>query len=126
MIHVNKGSGTGTFNGRIQNNFIGNAAIVGSGSEQAFGIYASARGAGGSHTTLINNNTVRQYFDRGILLEAGEGAAAFNATVTNNTVSQLRRRHQLVARHSLRQRYPKHRYELSLYRHAGQPGRDCG
>src|SRR6185503_8129612 len=62
---------------------------VGSGSEQAFGIYASARGAGGSHTTLIANNTVRQYFDRGILMEAGEGAAALNATVTNNTVSNF-------------------------------------
>lgn len=89
MIHVNKGSGTGTFNGRIQNNFIGNGAVTGSGSEQAFGIYASARGAGGSHTTLIANNTVRQYFDRGILLEAGEGAAAFNATVTANTVDNF-------------------------------------
>lgn len=89
MIHVNKGSGTGTFNGRIQNNFIGNAGVIGSGSEQAFGIYASARGAGGSHTTLISNNTVRQYFDRGILMEAGEGAAAFNATVTNNTVDNF-------------------------------------
>ena len=89
MIHVNKGSGTGTFSGRIQNNFIGNAAIVGSGSSQAFGIYASARGAGGSHTTLINNNTVRQYFDRGILTEAGEGAAALNATITNNTVDNF-------------------------------------
>ncbi|HKR23115.1 MAG TPA: Ig-like domain-containing protein [Pyrinomonadaceae bacterium] len=89
MIHVNKGSGTGTFNGRIQNNFIGIAAVTGSGSEQAFGIYASARGAGGSHTTLIANNVVRQYFDRGILLEAGEGAAAFNATVTANTVDNF-------------------------------------
>jgi len=89
MIHVNKGSGTGTFSGRIQNNFIGNAAIVASGSEQAFGIYASARGAGGGHTTLINNNTVRQYFDRGILMEAGEGAASLDATVTNNTVSDF-------------------------------------
>src|SRR6185295_19200388 len=89
MIHVNKGSGTGTFNGRIQINFIGNAAIVKSGSEQAFGIYASARGAGGSHTTLINNNTVRQYFDRGILMEAGEGAAALDATITNNTVDNF-------------------------------------
>ena len=89
MIHVNKGSGTGTFSGRIQSNFIGNSAIVGSGSSQAFGIYASARGAGGSHTTLIDSNTVRQYFDRGILTEAGEGSAALNATITNNTVSNF-------------------------------------
>ena len=89
MIHVNKGSGTGTFNGRIQNNFIGNAAINKSGSEQAFGIIIGTRGAGGSHTTLIDGNTIRQYFDMGIVSQAGEGGAALNATITNNTVSDF-------------------------------------
>ena len=38
---------------------------------------------------MIANNTVRQYFDRGILLEAGEGTAAFDVTVTNNTVDNF-------------------------------------
>jgi hypothetical protein len=89
MIHVNKGSGTGTFNGRIMNNVIGNPAHPGSGSEQAFGIYASARGAGGGHNTLITGNKVREYFDRGIVLEAGEGSPSFNATVTSNTVDDF-------------------------------------
>jgi uncharacterized repeat protein (TIGR01451 family) len=89
MIFVNKGSGTGTYNGRIMNNVIGNPAIVGSGSEQAQGLHASARGAGGSHTTLITGNKIRQYFDRGMVLEAGEGGPTFNATVTNNTVSNF-------------------------------------
>jgi len=88
-IHVNKGSGTATFSGSIENNVIGDAAIVGSGSAEAFGIIVGSRGAGGSHTTLINNNQVRQYFDRGIVLQAGEGSAALNATVTNNTVSNF-------------------------------------
>jgi VCBS repeat-containing protein len=87
-IHVNKGSGTGTFSGSIENNVIGDPAVTGSGSSEAFGIIIGARGAG-SHTTLINNNQVRQYFDRGIVLEAGEGSAALNATVTNNTVSNF-------------------------------------
>jgi hypothetical protein len=32
---------------------------------------------------------VRQFFDRGIVLEAAEGSAALNATVTNNTVSNF-------------------------------------
>ena len=59
-IHVNKGSGTGTFSGRIENNVIGDPAVIGSGSAEAFGIIVGARGAGGSHTTLINNNQVRQ------------------------------------------------------------------
>jgi hypothetical protein len=88
-IHVNKGSGTGTFSGRITNNVIGDPAITGSGSSEAFGIIVGARGAGGSHTTLIDNNQVRQYFDRGIVLEAGEGSATLNATVTNNTVTSF-------------------------------------
>jgi len=88
-INVNKGSGTGTFSGSITNNVIGDPAVVGSGSSEAFGIIVGARGAGGSHTTLINNNQVRQYFDRGIVLEAGEGSAALNATVTNNTLSDF-------------------------------------
>ncbi len=88
-IHVNKGSGTATFSGSIENNVIGDPAIAGSGSSEAFGIIVGARGAGGSHTTLINNNLVREYFDRGIVLEAGEGSAALNATVTNNTVSDF-------------------------------------
>jgi uncharacterized repeat protein (TIGR01451 family) len=89
MINVNKGSGTGTFSGRIQNNFIGNAAVVNSGSLEAFGIIVGARGAGGSHTTLIDGNTIRQYEDRGIVTETGEGAAAMDATITNNTVSNF-------------------------------------
>jgi methionine-rich copper-binding protein CopC len=89
MINVNKGSGTGTFSGRIQNNFIGNAAVANSGSLEAFGIIVGARGAGGSHTTLIDSNTIRQYEDRGIVTETGEGAAAMNATITNNTVSNF-------------------------------------
>jgi hypothetical protein len=88
-IFVNKGSGTGTFSGQITNNVIGDPAVTGSGSAQAVGIHASARGAGGSHTTLINNNKVRQYFDRGIVLEAGEGSPTLTATVTNNTVSNF-------------------------------------
>ncbi|ROZ61503.1 hypothetical protein, partial [Ramlibacter sp. WS9] len=86
-IFVNKGSGTGVFSGQITNNVIGNPAVANSGSEQAVGIHASARGAGGSHTTLISGNVVREYFDRGIVLEAGEGSPTFVATVINNTVS---------------------------------------
>jgi hypothetical protein len=88
-IFVNKGSGTGIFSGQIANNVIGNPSVALSGSAQAVGIHASARGAGGSHTTLVNNNRVRQWLDRGIVLEAGEGAPTFVATVTGNTVSDF-------------------------------------
>ncbi len=87
-INVNKGSGTGTFSGTIENNVIGDPAVTGSGSTEAFGIIVGSRGSG-AHTTLINNNLIRQYFDRGIVLEAGEGSAALNATVTNNSISNF-------------------------------------
>jgi hypothetical protein len=38
---------------------------------------------------LIQNNTVKQYFDRGIVLEAGEGSPSFTASVLNNAVSDF-------------------------------------
>ena len=86
-LHVNKGSGTGTFSGTISNNVIGNPSANGSGSLNASGIDVEAHGAGGSHTTLISNNLVRQFHNDGILILAGEGNAAFNVTLTGNTVS---------------------------------------
>jgi hypothetical protein len=48
-----------------------------------------SRGAGGSHTALVSNNTVRQFNDRGIVIEVGEGNAALNATVTGNTIDEF-------------------------------------
>ena len=86
-IHVNKGSGAATFSGTVSGNTVGDAAINGSGSSEASGIDVEAHGAGGSHTTVISNNTVRQFHNDGILILAGEGNAALNATVTGNTVS---------------------------------------
>jgi len=88
-IFVNKGSGTGTFSGQIVDNVIGNPSVPLSGAQQSVGIHASARGAGGSHTTLIHSNEVYEYFDRGIVLEAGEGSPTLVATVTENTVSDF-------------------------------------
>ena len=86
-MHVNKGSCTGTFSGMISNNVIGDPAVNGSGSSEASGIDVEAHGSGGSHTTVISNNLVRQFHNDGILVLAGEGNAALNATVTGNTVS---------------------------------------
>jgi hypothetical protein len=89
-IHVTKGSGTGTFNGKIEDNTIGDPAIAFSGSSQASGILVAARGSSpGFHNTLVNSNDVYQYNDRGIIAEAGEGSAALNATITNNTISNF-------------------------------------
>ena len=88
-IFVNKGSGTGTFSGQIVDNVIGNPAVVHRAQNSRSAFMPSARGAGGSHTTLIDGNQVYQYFDRGIVLEAGEGSPTLVATVTDNTVSNF-------------------------------------
>jgi CSLREA domain-containing protein len=87
-IVVNKGSGSSTYSGRIENNVIGNPAVTGSGSKSASGIDVESHGSG-SHTTLINNNTIRQYHDGGIVLISGESPSGvgFDATITNNTIS---------------------------------------
>jgi len=87
-INVNKGSGSGTFSGRVENNTIGISGLALSGSQQASGIIIGARGSG-SHTTLVNNNTVQQYYDMGINIDGAEDAAVtLNATVTNNTIRE--------------------------------------
>ena len=85
-IHVNKGTGSGSFSGTISGNTIGNPAVNGSGSLNASGIDVEAHGTG-THTTLISNNQVRQFHNDGILVLVGEGNVTMNATVTGNTVS---------------------------------------
>ncbi|MCM3905164.1 MAG: Ig-like domain-containing protein [Pyrinomonadaceae bacterium] len=87
-IMVNKGSGTGTFSGRISGNTIGLAGVTLSGASESNGISVESRG-GGSHTTLVTNNTIRQYRDIGINIEGAEaGTTTFNATITGNTIDE--------------------------------------
>jgi uncharacterized repeat protein (TIGR01451 family) len=87
-IQINKGSGTGTFSGRVSGNTIGISGQVLSGAAQSNGISVESRG-GGSHTTLVTNNTIRQYRDIGINIEGAEaGTTTMNATVTGNTVDE--------------------------------------
>ena len=57
-IHMNKGSGTATMSGTVANNTIGTTGVNQSGSIEASGIIIGARGAGGTHTTLIEDNQV--------------------------------------------------------------------
>ena len=89
-IHVNKGSGTGTFSGSIEKQTSSETRPWSAPDPRRPSASSWERGAQGArNTTLINNNQVRQYFDRGIVTQAGEGSAALNATVTNNTVSNF-------------------------------------
>ena len=59
-IFVNNGSGTGVFSGQIVDNIDRQSRCRHSARSSRVGIHASARGAGGSHTTLIDGNQVYQ------------------------------------------------------------------
>jgi hypothetical protein len=79
--------GSADWDGTIDNNDIGAAAVSGSGSEQAHGINVEAQGSG-NHKTSITNNDIVEFGDRGIALFAIDGSATLDATVTSNTISQ--------------------------------------
>jgi hypothetical protein len=88
-LAVSCGNAGSTCSGRIENNTVGVQAIANSGSSGGFGIGVISSG-GGTMTALVNGNTVRQYNNHGILLQAGQtlgNPTSFNATVTNNTVA---------------------------------------
>jgi hypothetical protein len=82
--------GTGsTCTGRIENAQIGVQAVANSGSTGGSGI-ALVSAAGGSFSSLINNNTIRQYNNHGIRIQAGDlqgNSLAYSVTVTNNTIA---------------------------------------
>ncbi len=94
-IHTNKGSGTGTMEGTISGNTIGIAGVAESGASESSGITVASRGAGGVHTAVVSNNTIRQFDEFGINLEVGEdggaipsSSATLNVTVTGNNISE--------------------------------------
>ena len=86
-IHMNKGSGTGTLSGSVLENTIGTTGVNKSGSIEASGIVIGARGASGTHTTLVEDNNIFGWNDRAIILENGEGSPTLNATVRGNTAN---------------------------------------
>ncbi|MDQ6438139.1 Ig-like domain-containing protein [Mesorhizobium sp. LHD-90] len=74
------------FNGFIRNNDIGTAGQANSGSAQGAGIYVDTRG-NGTQTSAVLNNIVTQAFDRGMLVEAGDGDSILNLTIQGNNLS---------------------------------------
>jgi len=88
---IAKGTGTGNFTGTVSNNTIGVTGLANSGSSQGSGI-AVIHAGGGSNTTHITGNQIRQYNNSGIQLQIGDasqgGNGSLNATVTGNTVAQ--------------------------------------
>lgn len=86
-LNVSKGSGAGSFIGSILNNQIGVSGLVNSGSAQASGILVASTGTG-SHTTVIEGNTIRQYNEMGIYVRVNDGSSAMNASIRNNTINE--------------------------------------
>ncbi|MEK6259708.1 MAG: VCBS domain-containing protein [Planctomycetota bacterium] len=89
-VLIVKSTGGGSFAGTFSNNTIGVAGTADSGSRAGSGLKVQNAG-GGTVTTLITGNTIRQYNNFGIELLTGGSATPqggnFNATVTGNTVS---------------------------------------
>jgi hypothetical protein len=73
--------------GTIKNNLVGNAGVVGSGSHVGQGISLNATGAG-TITATVTGNTVRQIRQDSVFFaEANSGSAKLNVFVHNNTFS---------------------------------------
>ena len=79
LIHVNKGAGSATFGGVISGNTLNQ-------SSSSSGIRVESRGTG-AHNAIVNNNTITNVNNIGILFEAGEGSAAINGTASGNNIS---------------------------------------
>jgi hypothetical protein len=77
----------------VSNNFIGNAAVAGSGCAQCSGIRMENHSISGTLTALVNGNTIKQWSSGpAINSQAGDAGNASNSdvlniTVTNNTAS---------------------------------------
>lgn len=88
---ISKGAGTGSFAGTVASNVVGATGVVNSGSAQGSGIALISLG-GGTHTTSVTGNQIRQYNNMGLLLQIGDntlgGNGTLNATVTGNTVAE--------------------------------------
>jgi Bacterial Ig domain len=85
-----KSGGTGTLTALVNGNTIGVAAVADSGSKTGSGFSIDQRGGGAANLTLTNNS-IRQYNNMGIDLQAGGGVAGqsgqLNVAVSGNTVS---------------------------------------
>ena len=91
-ITLTKSFGPGDMDARITGATIGVAGVANSGSLEGSGIsFTHAGGGADSDMKLtITNNTIREYNNYGIFLQAGAGIATgghLDATVTGNTVA---------------------------------------
>jgi CSLREA domain-containing protein len=89
-------TGHGSATGKIRNNTFGVQAVDKSGASEASDVDIRTVGRA-SQTVLISNNSMFQYANAGIQIQAGDNSVAgttgtigdVNATITNNTVSNF-------------------------------------
>src|SRR5207249_3564760 len=86
-ISIGKGTGTGTVTGTINTNTVGTFGVSHSGGANGISI---VHVGGGTDTTTIANNTLREFDTDGILLQVGDNTSGGNgtvfATIQHNTV----------------------------------------
>ena len=115
-IHMNKGSGTATMSGTVAGNVIGTTGVNRSGSIEAFGIIIGARGAGGTHTTLVEDNQVFGWNDRAIVVADRRGQFDAQCHRPGNTADTFDP-DQRPPRAPRRPRHPRCRCRIGLSRH---------
>jgi hypothetical protein len=85
-------SGVGTFDGRIINNTFGVDGVARSGSGNAADVlrlFASGNDGSHGHTrVLVQGNTIQNYGEAGIQINARQGNAGIDATIIGNTIRQ--------------------------------------
>jgi hypothetical protein len=90
-ILVVKSTGVSTLSGTFSNNRFGVSGVGGSGSSAGDALKLQTAG-GGTVNWSVTNNTIFQFGNFGVDVEAGGGATAqtgaVNATLTGNTISQ--------------------------------------
>lgn len=84
---LNTAGAASTFSGTISGNVIGSVGVPNSGAAAGPGIRVQSGGVGGTLTTAITNNTIREVTGRGVDLLVRDGSGTMNATVTGNTIA---------------------------------------
>jgi hypothetical protein len=84
---LNTAGAASTFAGTISGNVIGAVGVPNSGAAAGPGIRVQSGGVGGTTTTAITNNTIREVTGRGVDLLVRDGSGTLNATVTGNTIA---------------------------------------
>jgi uncharacterized repeat protein (TIGR01451 family) len=92
-LNINEGQGAGVWQGQVNNNFVGNAAVANSGASQSSCIRVENHSTSGTLTATVDGNTLRQWNNgAAINTQAGDAGNAtntgtLNIKITNNNIA---------------------------------------